>query len=125
MRGNSVNDDTCGYAVLTDPGASASHMTPAQVLDLISRTPGMSGEADDAVSAHIQVKMSDASKLLKLPETECPTLQEGLEKYLAGNVFIFIVKVSSSCQYKWQTFFRKGSTPIQLSPDVVNIKEAN
>ena len=35
---------------------------------------GMSGEANDVVSAHTLVKMSDASRLLELPETECPTV---------------------------------------------------
>ena len=49
-------------------------MTAAKVLDTISRLPGMLGEASDAVSAYTQVKMSDAPRLLELPETECPTV---------------------------------------------------
>ena len=44
-------DDTGGCTVFTEQGASASHMTAATVLDTISRLPGMSGEANDAVSA--------------------------------------------------------------------------
>ena len=49
-------------------------MTVASVMDTISRLPGMSGEANDAVSAYTQVKMSDALRmlLLLLLETECP-----------------------------------------------------
>ena len=34
----------------------------------------MSREANDAVSEYTRVKMSDASRLPKLPETECPTI---------------------------------------------------
>ena len=60
--------DTGGCAVFTEQGASASHMTAATVLDTISRLPGMSGEANDAVSAFTQVKMSDASRLLMFHE---------------------------------------------------------
>ena len=62
-------------SVLTEKKeASASHMTAAKVLDTISQLPGMSGVANDAVSAYTQVKLSDSSILLKLPETECPTV---------------------------------------------------
>ena len=49
-------------------------MTDAQALDTISLLSGMSGEVNDAVSACSQVKMSDADRLLSLPETECPTV---------------------------------------------------
>ena len=72
-----MKDDTGGYAVSTEQEASASHMTAAKVLGTMSRLPSMSEEANDAVSAHTQVKMSDAYRLLKLPETECPTTKNG------------------------------------------------
>ena len=43
----------------------------------------MSGEAHDAVSAYTQVKMFDASRLLQLPQKECPTVGSGsLPKHL-------------------------------------------
>ena len=48
-------------------------MTAAKVPETVSRLPGMSGEVNDAISAYSEVKMSDASRLLKLPETDCPT----------------------------------------------------
>ena len=63
---------------MTQQGASGSHMTAAEALDRISGLPGMSGEANDAVSACTQVRMSDAAttqaspRLLKLREAECP-----------------------------------------------------
>ena len=47
-------------------GASKSHMTAEKVLGTLSRLPGMSGEANDAVSADTQVKMSDGFRLLEL-----------------------------------------------------------
>ena len=61
MRGDSVKDDTCGYAIFTEEGASASHMTAAKVLDTISRLPGISGEANDSVSAKTQVNRNDVT----------------------------------------------------------------
>ena len=53
--------------MFTDQGSSASHIRPAKVLDVISRLAGCAGQASDAVSAHIQVKMEDAPKSLGLP----------------------------------------------------------
>ena len=56
LRGDMVKDDSDSYAVLTEQGSSASQMTAAKVMDIISRLPGCSGQAADAVSACIQVK---------------------------------------------------------------------
>ena len=49
-------------------------MTAAKVMDIISRFPGCSGHAADAVSACTQVKMEDAPKLLKIQKSECPDI---------------------------------------------------
>ena len=49
-------------------------MTAAKVMDIISRLPGCDGQAADAVSAYIQVKMEDAPKLFKIPQSECPDI---------------------------------------------------
>ena len=43
-----------------------------KVMDIISRLPGCSGQAADAVSAYSQVRMEDASTLFKIPKSECP-----------------------------------------------------
>ena len=56
LRGDGVEDDPGGHAVFTEQGTSASHMTAAKVLDVTLRLPGMSGDANDAVSAYTQVK---------------------------------------------------------------------
>ena len=45
-----VKDDSGSYAVFTEQGSSASQMTAAKVMDIISRLPGCSGQAGDACS---------------------------------------------------------------------------
>ena len=74
FRGDIVKDDSGFYAVFTEQGPSASQMTAAKIMDIISRLPGCDGQAADAVSACTQVKMEDAPKLLKIPESECPDI---------------------------------------------------
>ena len=74
LRGDIVKDDSGSYAVFTEQGSSASQMTAAKVMEIISRLPGCAGQAADAVSAYTQVKMEDAPKLLKIPISECPDI---------------------------------------------------
>ena len=74
LRGDIVKDDSGSYAVFTERGSSASQMTAAKVMDIISRLLGCAGHAADAVSAFTQVKMEDASKLLKIPKSESPDI---------------------------------------------------
>ena len=70
LRGDFVKDDSGSYAVFTEQGSSASQMTAAKIMDIISRLPGCDGQAADAVSGYTQVKMEDAHKLLKIPKSE-------------------------------------------------------
>ena len=72
LRGDIEKDDSGGYAVSIEQGSSASQMTAAKIMDVIARLPGSTGQAADAVSAHTQVKLEDAPKLLKIPKSECP-----------------------------------------------------
>ena len=74
LRGDIVKDDSGSCAVFTEQGSSASQMTAAKVMDIISRLPGCAGQTADAVSAYTQVKMEDASKLLKILKSECPDI---------------------------------------------------
>ena len=69
-----MKDDSGSYAAFTEQGSSASHMTAAKVMDIISRLPGCAGHTADAVSACTQVKMEDAPKLLKIPKSDCPDI---------------------------------------------------
>ena len=71
LRGDIVKDDSGSYAVFSEQGSSASQMTAVKVMDIISRLPGCAGQAADAVSVYTQVKMEDAPKLMKIPNSEC------------------------------------------------------
>ena len=66
LRGDIVKDDSGSYAVFTEQGSSASQMTAAKVMDIISRLPGCAGQAADAVSANTQVKLEDVPRLKKI-----------------------------------------------------------
>ena len=74
LRGDIVKDDSGSYAVFTEQRSSASQMTAAKIMDIISRLPGCDGQAADAVSAYTQGKMEDAHILLKIPKSECPDI---------------------------------------------------
>ena len=74
LRGDIVKDNSGSYAVFTEQGSSASQMTAAKIMDIISRLPGCDGQAADAVPAKTQVKMEDAHKLLNIPKSECPDI---------------------------------------------------
>ena len=56
LRGDTVEDDSGSYAVFTEQGSSASQMTAAKVMEIISRLSRCTGQAADAVSAYTQVK---------------------------------------------------------------------
>ena len=51
LRGDIVKDNSCSFAVFTEQRSSASQMTAAKIMDIISRLPGYDGQAADAVSA--------------------------------------------------------------------------
>ena len=74
VRSDIVKDDSVYCAIFTEQGSSASQMTAARVMDIISRLPGCDGQAADAVSAYTQVKMEDASKLLNFLNSKCPDI---------------------------------------------------
>ena len=43
IRSDSVKDDSGWFAVFTEQGSSASQVTAAKVMDIVSRIPGCSG----------------------------------------------------------------------------------
>ena len=71
LRGNIVKDDSGAHAAFTEQDSSASQMTAAKVMDVISRLSDCDGQAADATSAKTQVKIEDAPKMLKNPKSEC------------------------------------------------------
>ena len=108
LRGDIVKDDSGSYAVFTEQGSSASQMTAAKIMDIISRLPGCDGQAADAVSAYTQVKMEDAHKLLKIPKSECPDIWIRLPRH----------KWQKSCPvWKTQSFLLKGICTVILWQD--------
>ena len=72
-QGDNLKDEEGHRAVFTEQGASASQMAAAKFLDTISKLPGMAGETSDAISAYTQVKMTEAPRLLRMPNKECPS----------------------------------------------------
>ena len=73
LRGDIVKDDSGSYEVFTEQGSSASRVTAAKDMDIISRLSGCAGQAADAVSAYTQVKKwKMLQKLLKIPKSKCP-----------------------------------------------------
>ena len=74
LQEDTVKDEEGHRAVFTEQGASASQLAAAKFLDPISQRPGMVGEASDAVSAHTQVKMTEAPRLLRIPQEACPDI---------------------------------------------------
>ena len=127
LRGDIVKDDSGSYAVFTEQGSSASQMTAAKVMDIISRLPGCAGQAADAVSAQTQLKMEDAPQLLKIPKSECADVWIRLPRHkwpeswssmedpvvplerhlygnpLAGLLSLYIVKKDYSYLCMWMT----------------------
>ena len=66
LRGDAVKDDSGSYAAFIEQGTSASLMTTANVLDVISRPPDGGSEASDVVSAYAQVKMEDVPNIVEI-----------------------------------------------------------
>ena len=72
LRGDSVKDESGAYAVIAEQGSSASQMTAAKIMDIISRQPRCAGQAADAVSTYTQVKMEDAPTLFEKSKVRMP-----------------------------------------------------
>ena len=73
FRGDIVKDENGQFAVFTEQGASASHMSAAKFMDALSRLPGNSGEDSDAVGAYTQVSFAEAAKLWGNPNVVTET----------------------------------------------------
>ena len=65
LRGEIVKDDSGSYAVFTEQGSSASHMTAAEVMDIISRLPGCAGQAAECSICLHPSKNERRSKIIK------------------------------------------------------------
>ena len=72
LRGDIVKDNSGAYAVFTEQGSSASQMTAAKIMDIISRLPGCDGQTADAVSAYTQVKSGRCSQIVENSQIGLP-----------------------------------------------------
>ena len=63
-----VKDASGSYAVFTEQGSSASQMTTAKVMDVITRLPDFSGQAAGATSTHTPSHGGTPRNRLKIPK---------------------------------------------------------
>ena len=80
LPGDIVKDDSGSYAVFTEQASSASQMTAAKVMDILSKLPGCAGQAADAVSAP-RSKWKMHQRYYKNPQSECPDIWIRLPKH--------------------------------------------
>ena len=66
-----MKDDSGSY-VFAEQGSSASHMTAAKVMNIISRLPGCARQATDATSTYTQVRIKMLQNYFK--KSECPNI---------------------------------------------------
>ena len=74
LRADTVKNEEGNRAICTVQRASASRMAAARFLGTISKLLGMAEERSDPLSAYIEVKMTEAPRLLRMPEEECPEI---------------------------------------------------
>ena len=86
LRGDIVKDNSGSYAVFTEQGFSASQMTAAKIIVIISRLPGCDGQATDAVSVYTQVKIEDASQIIENSKI-------GVSRYLDSSTTTQMAKI--------------------------------
>ena len=82
LRGDIAEYDSGSYAVFTEHGSSASQMTAAKVMDIISRLPGCDGQAADAVSAYTMWKWKMLTNYSKIPKLVCPDIWIRLPRHI-------------------------------------------
>ena len=68
-----MKDDSGSCAVFTEQGSSASQMTAAKVMDIISRPPGCAGQGADAVSDFPMLKWRMLPNYFKFPNRTVQT----------------------------------------------------
>ena len=65
LRGDIVKDNSGSYAVFTEQGSSASQMTAAKIMDIISRLPGCDGTSSRRSIGLHQEKMGRCSQIIE------------------------------------------------------------
>ena len=103
-----MKDDSKSYAVLIEQGSSASQMTAAKVMDIISRLPGCAGQAADAVSAYSHVKKGGCTQIIE-------NSQIGMSRHLDPSTTTQMAKIM--VQWKTQSFLLNGMCTVILWQD--------
>ena len=109
LRGDIVKDDSGSYAVFTEQGSSASQMTAAKVMDIISRLPGCDGQAADAVSAYTQVKFGRCTNAMKNIQSQ--------NVQILGYVYQSANGPNHGPVWKTQSFLSKGICTVIIWQD--------
>ena len=114
LRGDVVKDDSGSHAVFTEQGSSASQITAAKVMDIISRLLGCAGQTADAVSAFTQVKWRMHPNYRKFPNQNVQTFRfvyhdtNGLNHGPVWKTQLFLL--SGICTViLWQDCYGKGN----------------
>ena len=97
LRGDIVKDDSGSYAVFTEPGSSASQMTAAEVMDMISMLPGCSGQAADAVSAYHPSENGRCSQIIENSEVRMSRYLDTPTKTQMAKILIQSFFLSEIC----------------------------
>ena len=99
LRGDIVKDNSGSYAVFTEQGSSASQMTAAKIMYIISRLPGCDGQAANAESAFTAVNSELEPQCQKY--TGRVVFRGDVVKYDSGAYAAFTEQGSSASQKSW------------------------
>ena len=114
LRGDIVKYDSGSFAVFTERGSSASQMTAAKVMDIISRLPGCAGQAADAVSAYTQEKWKMLTNYSKFQNRSVQTFgfvyhdTNGLNHGPVWKIRSFLLSGICTAIF-WQDYYGKGN----------------
>ena len=108
LRGDIVKDDSGSYAVFTEQGPSASQMSAAKVMDIISRLTGCAGQAADAVSAFTQVTHVRYTKMIENSKVRMPRYLDTSTKAQMAKIMVQYGRSSRSSRKEsvWSSFGR-------------------
>ena len=72
FRGDQVKDEQGAFAVFSEQGISASHLSAGRFIDAIAHLPGNDGATSDAVGAYTQVELGGPVTWISLPRSRRP-----------------------------------------------------
>ena len=104
LRDDIVKDDSGSYAVFSEQGSSASQMSAAKVMGIISRLTGCAGQAADAVSAYNPGQKGRCTTFIEDPQ---------ISRYVCQNAR----GLNHGPVWKIQSFFLSGIYTVILYQD--------